>query len=276
MVLLVGEVAAVVALHRLGAVRALAIPRHDLTQWLRATPAEDVLLAGIRLGALIAAWWLFASTLLYVATRLTRLHGAANALQWATPQCVRRWVDAVAAASIMAASALGAARPAAADPPPTTGASLPPVIVEVDHRDRPAPGGPPAGVRTGRADDVPPSSAASPPITVPVPAPPPSVTTTAPAGTPSTSQPRAPTPPHPAPLPAPAAPTTHTILAGENLWSVAADHLAATSRRKASDLTAAEIAPYWSRVVEVNRPRLRSGDSDLVYPGEIVELPPLT
>jgi len=29
------------------------------------------------------------------------------------------------------------------------------------------------------------------------------------------------------------------------------------------------------RVVELNRTRLRSGNPNLVYPGEVVELPPL-
>ena len=36
-----------------------------------------------------------------------------------------------------------------------------------------------------------------------------------------------------------------------------------------------DVAPYWLRVVELNRHRLRSGNANLVYPGEVVELPPL-
>jgi hypothetical protein len=42
-----------------------------------------------------------------------------------------------------------------------------------------------------------------------------------------------------------------------------------------ADLALADIAPYWLRVVEINLPRLRSGNPNLVYPGEVVELPPL-
>jgi hypothetical protein len=39
------------------------------------------------------------------------------------------------------------------------------------------------------------------------------------------------------------------------------------------DLAAAEIGRYWIRLVELNRPHLRSGDPDVVYPGEAIALP---
>jgi nucleoid-associated protein YgaU len=35
-----------------------------------------------------------------------------------------------------------------------------------------------------------------------------------------------------------------------------------------------EITPYWRQVIEVNREGLLSGDPDLIYPGEMVTLPP--
>jgi hypothetical protein len=40
-------------------------------------------------------------------------------------------------------------------------------------------------------------------------------------------------------------------------------------------VTDVEVTRYWLRVVEANRPNLRSGDPDLIYPGEIVILPPI-
>jgi hypothetical protein len=237
--LVAAEVAAVVTLHRLGRVDGFAIPRRDLGRWLQQTPSEDVLLTGVRLAALVAAWWLLGTTLLYVAARVARVRGAARAIGWATLPMVRRWADRAAAVSIVAASALGAARPAGADPPPTTSAPAP-VVVDVDHRDRSKLSDlPPATARTGRGADSTPTTTGSPPATVPAP--------------PSTSA-----------LPPAPSHAIHVIVPGEHLWSIAADHVAGD-----------EIARYWRRVVELNRSRLRSGDPNLVYPGVVVELPPL-
>jgi LysM repeat protein len=248
--LVAAEAIAVVGLHRLGGVDGFAIPRHDLGRWLQQTPSEDVLLAGVRLTALVAAWWLLGSTLLYLAARVARLHGTAAALGWATLPSVRRWADRAAAASIVAATLLGVGRPAAADPPPTSSPAPASVVIDADHRDPASvPSRPPSRVRTGQAVD-PPSVPGVPPIDaapVPVLATPPLAAT---AG------------------------TTHTVARGEHLWSVAADRIATATGKPPADLAPTDIAPYWLRVVEINRPRLRSSDPNLVFPGEVVELPP--
>ncbi len=34
-----------------------------------------------------------------------------------------------------------------------------------------------------------------------------------------------------------------------------------------------EISPYWRLVIDENLDNLRSGDPDLIYPGEVIELP---
>jgi len=34
------------------------------------------------------------------------------------------------------------------------------------------------------------------------------------------------------------------------------------------------VAEYWAKVVQANRHGLRSGDPDLIYPDERIELPP--
>jgi nucleoid-associated protein YgaU len=249
-----GEALAVAALHRLGSIDGFAIPRQDFGRWLRETPSEDVLLAGIRLAALIAAWWLLITTLLYVAARLADLHGAASAIGWAMLPVVRRWADRAAAVSIVAASALALTRSAAADPSPPTSAAPPPVVIDLDHRDRPSiPYAPAPSVRTGRNGSAPSPTVLAPPPSAPVTPPP------APATPPPTSF----------------AGGRHVIAPGEHLWSIAARHLAAGRGRSSADLTPADIAPYWRRVVEHNRPGLRSGDPDLVYPGEVIELPPV-
>jgi hypothetical protein len=72
----------------------------------------------------------------------------------------------------------------------------------------------------------------------------------------------APAPPPPAPA-APVPAGQHVVAPGESMWTIAADHAGATA-----------AAQYWAHVVDVNRARVRSGDPDLIYPGEIVELPP--
>lgn len=59
-----------------------------------------------------------------------------------------------------------------------------------------------------------------------------------------------------------------TVVKGDHLWKISA-------RRLGDDASNREISPYWRQVVALNTPRLRSGDPDLIYPGEIVEVPPI-
>lgn len=108
----------------------------------------------------------------------------------------------------------------------------------------------------------------------------PAVTAPAPAPLPA-----APYPPHPEPAAAavpPGSPTTAggvevrperaTVDPGDNLWLISERTLAGALGRDPSER---EIASYWRLVVDENRDRLRSGDPDLIYPGEVVVLPPL-
>lgn len=59
---------------------------------------------------------------------------------------------------------------------------------------------------------------------------------------------------------------TVVVERGDHLWKISARHLGENSPES-------EIGPYWREVIEVNLPRLRSGDPDLIFPGEVVELP---
>jgi nucleoid-associated protein YgaU len=56
------------------------------------------------------------------------------------------------------------------------------------------------------------------------------------------------------------------VAKGDHLWKISARHLG-------DEATDDQIAPYWRDMIEVNTPHLRSGDPDLIYPGEVVELP---
>ncbi len=59
---------------------------------------------------------------------------------------------------------------------------------------------------------------------------------------------------------------------GDNLWELAARRVNSVMGRPAADH---EVAPYWVELINANNDRLRSGDPDLVYPGEVIVLPPV-
>lgn len=63
---------------------------------------------------------------------------------------------------------------------------------------------------------------------------------------------------------------------GDNLWTISRDHLAAATARRPSDLSDHEIATYWLRVIAVNRSSLRSGNPDVIFPGELIMFPPVS
>jgi nucleoid-associated protein YgaU len=68
----------------------------------------------------------------------------------------------------------------------------------------------------------------------------------------------------------PDAERTHVVQRGDNLWNIARREL---QRRGASDPGDAATAHYLQRVIAANVARLRSGDPNLIFPGETVALP---
>ena len=81
----------------------------------------------------------------------------------------------------------------------------------------------------------------------------------------------------PAPARPPAKPRVASgravVRAGDNLWGIAR---ASLTRVSATTPTEPEVARYWFTVIAANRSTLRSGDPSLIFPGEIVTLPPPT
>jgi hypothetical protein len=112
------EVAAVLALHALGRVPGLRIRWEEPVPWLLSSPVQEVLGAVLRTVGLVMAYWLLASTLVYLLASLTRLPAAVRAVSWATLPLVRRVADhAVAvtlATSMVGGGTLGMAGPVAA------------------------------------------------------------------------------------------------------------------------------------------------------------------
>lgn len=246
--LLTAESVAVVAVHRLGARAPFDLPLTDLEPWLRAAPA-DALAAALRLAALAVAWWLLAATALYASACVVGGTGHGRVARTVrelsarvTPRAIRVAVDRALVTSLTVGALLvpAGARAVAADDP------TPRVIVDV---------------RDGRD----PGSIASLPTTPSEP--------TAPTPPTSDASPGAPPPPTP---PADAGDAQVVVVAaGDNLWSMSAEALARATNRARGALGEDEIARYWITVCDANRPTLRSGDVNLIYPGEIVVLPPV-
>jgi hypothetical protein len=69
---------------------------------------------------------------------------------------------------------------------------------------------------------------------------------------------------------------TVVVTPGDNLWELSATALARTTGRARVTLADDEIARYWRTVCDVNRDTLRSGNVNVIYPDEIVALPPVT
>jgi len=62
---------------------------------------------------------------------------------------------------------------------------------------------------------------------------------------------------------------------GDNLWTIATDALARATARDRAALDPAEIARYWRAVCDANAATVRSGNLDVIVPGEVIALPAL-
>lgn len=270
MLLLATEAVAAVALHRLGGRPPFDLPLDRLDPWLHADPV-DALAAGARLAALAFAWWLAVTTAAYALARVAHVPTAVRTLHVVTPAAVRLIVDRALVASLLAGALHVPALPALRTSTAAVAAEPAPASVEVRTGRSPTAVAPEAGIATTTAPTAPPA-------TGPRPAPAPS-----PSAAPSTT-PAAATPSPPAPAAGPeheqvALPDARVrsvvVRPGDNLWGLAAEALAAATGRPRATLGDAEIAPYWRTVCDANRASLRSGDVNLIYPGERVVLPPV-
>ena len=258
--LLILEVGAVLVLHLLGGREFLQVDWSNLSDWLDSTPVEDVIAAGLRLAALAIAYWLLLSTLAYVIASLSRRAAAIRATSWMMLPPIRRLVSRSVALSIAASSIAVPLGPAVADLSLGWRASTMAVEVDLDGVIRPRGTDVPAEEGSddseGTGDEVllPPhlQSPGDPPLD---------------------NEPVAVPKPAPSAVLDPTVSHIHKVVRGEHLWSIASQHLEVVSGR--INLAEREIAPYWVRVMEANRSTIRSGDPDLIYPGEQIVLPPV-
>ena len=228
------ETGALVGLVHLGRRPWLHIQWSELGRWLRVTPTEDALAAMIWLLTLGCVIWLAGSSLIYIAARASRAPAVLLSVQWMTLPALRRVTDRALGAFLVASTV--AATPVRADPPP-------PVIVVVDAEGTLLPPG-----IVGRLPETPMDRVGPIDSTVP---------------------------PQPAlPYEIPAAegrPAVVTVRAGDNLWVLCRRHLSAVLGRRPTNEV---IARYWRSVIAHNQPNLISGDPDLIYAGEVIEMLP--
>ena len=58
------------------------------------------------------------------------------------------------------------------------------------------------------------------------------------------------------------------VVVGDHLWKISSRHL------KTATVETSDVATYWRAVIDLNLDDLRSGNPDLIYPGEVISLPP--
>ncbi len=240
-------------LHRLGETPWLKVEWGRLGHWLEVTPPIDALLSGTRLVGLWCGWWILLSTCFYLAAGLC---GASAALRLASPLTLPfiRNLSARVVVGAVAISTLGTAVPvtASSNPPVVTGLwesyPAPPAFsggpLPVSH--------PPAPLPDPRPLPFPGFNLVKTPDQRPQPGTEPSI------------------PPAPTRIERIAPGEDYHIQPGDHLWNIARRMLAGSMP---TPPTNRQVAAYWVDLVEANRDTIRSGNPDLIYPGEKLVLP---
>lgn len=213
-------------------------------------PLEPALASALRLIGLTVGYWLAGSTLLYLMASVARLPAAVRAVRWATIGPVRRLVDRIVAGALVATMSL----------PTAVGAMTVSGYV-------PVPAGDPVETAPTRSDDAGfldqvedqlPTAPPEDPVTLFVPV--------QPVGNPPPANPQSANPQITITVEA----IEVVVRPGDHMWQLAEQRLALVRGRAVTD---SEIAPYWLKVVGTNLSKIRSGDPDLIFPGEVLVLP---
>lgn len=335
-VLVLFEIVAVGGLHALGTRPSVQVDWANISRWLAATPADQIMISLVWLVALVLAWWTLGSTLLYLLTRVRGFRAGARIAERLAPSAIRRVIDRAVATTVVTSVLFGTAAPALASerPAPPITQQAPATLQQYEPEpagseepeSQEPPAGPGPGGRAPRPVEQPPREAERQPPNDDRPGDPESQGGVTPRPGPGedagaaaemeaeraeqnesparesetatqdeqagsdaeTEQPerertternndenndgdqgsdggsrRRSTP---------RAGRSYTVRAGDHLWKIAVAVVAADGDR-AGDRSA--IASYWAQLVRAATPRLQSGDPNLIYPGEELELPPL-
>jgi hypothetical protein len=309
------EVMAVGGLHALGTRSYLRVDWFHISRWLAATPTDQVVVSLVWLGALVLGWWTLGSTLLYLLTRVRGFRAGARIAERLAPSAIRQVIDRALATTVVTSVLLGTAAPALANErpavpitqqaPDTVQYEPDPAGTEGAESEPPSGGPRPQGKapkpverprRDGRPEDAQAEDAAAAELEAQgrdggedapeVPTEAPAEAETAPSeaatGRPAAEEER--TKPDTARngdrarddrsrrRSMPHAGHRYTVRAGDHLWKIAVAVVSADGDG-ARDRNA--VASYWAELVRVATPHLESGDPNLIYPGEELELPPL-
>lgn len=67
-----------------------------------------------------------------------------------------------------------------------------------------------------------------------------------------------------------AEPATVVVESGDHIWKISKESLGDKLQREPRN---EEVHPYWVETIEINLDSIRSGDPDLIFPGEELVLP---
>ena len=268
--LLVAESTLIWILHTLRPI--FPVNWESLDVWVRFTPADRIVMAGMRYLALFCAYWLLASTAAYAVGLFSHLPRLVRSVEWATLPAVRM----VARKALAVTLATSSFTPGAA-------IMLPAISVSAASEPAAAEGeGEPTEVVVTVSENgtILPPGAMVPTITEPIEGP--TVSTPRPSLDEQpfigpvatiTDPPTVANPTRPLAASSAINNVAYTVVRGDNLWDISARHLA--TGKPGIELTDGDIASYWVQVIEVNRATIASGNPDWISPGEIIVLPPL-
>lgn len=217
----------------------------DPVGWFEAASVEVAIGGTMRTVGLTLGYWLVGSTTLYVLA--SRVHRRPRLVARVTLPIARRLADRAMATALVGSIVLSPVSPAVAEQPPP-----PPLVFDITSDGVPVPhirSAEPA-IDEGRVTEGEPADTEQPA--------PRRVDAIEPTPQTDPSRMTAATPPS----------SKYTVVPGDSLWIIAVREV-----EQIAGNDAATVSSYWRSVVAANRTTLRSGDPNLIYPGEIVNLP---